>query len=46
MLACSNAFPTTFWVTRDGRIRQRSVGYSDESRPKLLRWINELLASS
>lgn len=37
--------PTTFWVTREGRIRQRSVGYDDKARPKLLRWINELLAA-
>jgi protein-disulfide isomerase/peroxiredoxin/uncharacterized membrane protein len=27
--------PTTFWITRSGRIRQRTVGY-DEARPELL----------
>ena len=37
--------PTTFWVTRDGTIRQRSVGYDDAARPKVEQWLRELLGS-
>ena len=41
----SRGVPTTFWVTRDGTIRQRSVGYDDAARPKVERWLKELLDS-
>jgi protein-disulfide isomerase/thiol-disulfide isomerase/thioredoxin/uncharacterized membrane protein len=41
----SRGVPTTFWVTKDGTIRQRSVGYDDEARPKVERWLRELLGS-
>ncbi len=37
--------PTTFWVTRDGTIRQRSVGYDAAARPTVERWLRELLDS-
>ena len=41
----SRGVPTTFWVTRDGTIRQRSVGYEEAARPKVERWLKELLDS-
>jgi len=36
--------PTTFWVKRDGVIRQRSVGYDDSAKGKVLSWVADLLA--
>lgn len=39
----SRGVPTTFWVTADGTIRQRSIGYDDDARPKVERWLNELM---
>jgi len=38
--------PTTFWVTRNGQIRQRSVGYDDKQKPKVMKWLDSLLDSS
>jgi protein-disulfide isomerase/thiol-disulfide isomerase/thioredoxin/uncharacterized membrane protein len=37
--------PTTFWVTRGGQIRQRSVGYDDSMKGKVLIWLESLLES-
>ena len=37
--------PTTFWVTRGGQIRQRSVGYDDSMKSKVLSWLDSLLES-
>ena len=38
--------PTTFWVTTDGKIRQRSVGYDDKQKQKVMKWLDSLLDSS
>ena len=35
--------PTTFWIKGDGEIRQRSVGYEEAARPKVERWLQDLL---
>ncbi len=35
--------PTTFWIKGDGEIRQRSVGYEESARPKVERWLQDLL---
>lgn len=35
--------PTTFWVRKDGVIRQRSVGYEESAKPKVLGWVQDLL---
>jgi protein-disulfide isomerase/peroxiredoxin/uncharacterized membrane protein len=38
--------PTTFWVTRDGRIRQRTVGFDEEQGTRdFQRYATELLAN-
>ncbi|MBJ93656.1 MAG: hypothetical protein CMP23_04190 [Rickettsiales bacterium] len=38
--------PTTFWVTAEGKIRQRSVGYDDSKKYQFEQWLNSLLSSS
>jgi len=37
--------PTTFWVTRSGQIRQRSVGYDESKKQRVLEWVQSLLES-
>ncbi len=37
--------PTTFWVTRNGQIRQRSVGYDDKKKHQVMQWLQSLLDS-
>jgi hypothetical protein len=37
--------PTTFWVTRNGQIRQRSVGYDEKKKHQVMQWLQSLLDS-
>jgi len=37
--------PTTFWVTRSGEIRQRSVGYDEKKKHQVMQWLQALLDS-
>ena len=40
----AQSLPTAFWITHDGRIRQKTTGFSEEHADDLERYVAELLA--